>query len=188
MATNEALFAQNGRCGYVLKPEFMRRGAKKESEEGEKEEEKGEKEEESIQEKEDGDGKDKNTQTTWTSGAGDGALEARGKKRSISAKSPSVFASPLKSSCSLSSTTAGEDEEKASSSFSSSLASLSLLGPLLRIKITILSGQTIPKAGHQGDGGEVVDPFVVTKIHGLPPDKQKQATRAVKKNGKKRQR
>lgn len=51
-----------------------------------------------------------------------------------------------------------------------------------KIKITVISGQTIPKTG-QGDG-EVVDPYVVIKIYGHPNDKQKQKTSVVRANGK----
>lgn len=51
------------------------------------------------------------------------------------------------------------------------------------VKIRVISGQTIPKAG-QGDGGEVVDPYVVVKVYGHPNEKQKKKSNPVKNNGK----
>lgn len=58
-----------------------------------------------------------------------------------------------------------------------------------RIKITLISGQTIPKQTiqktGQGDGEFVeLDPYVVIKIYGHPNDKQKRKSTVVKSNGK----
>jgi hypothetical protein len=53
-----------------------------------------------------------------------------------------------------------------------------------RLKITVISGQTIqtPKSG-QGDD-DVVDPYVEVKLFGEPNQKQKFKTKFIKNNGK----
>ena len=50
------------------------------------------------------------------------------------------------------------------------------------MKLTIISGQHIPKA-NQDMEGEVVDPYVVVKIVGHPADAQKVKTEIISNNG-----
>jgi phosphatidylinositol phospholipase C delta len=50
------------------------------------------------------------------------------------------------------------------------------------LKLTIISGQHIPKA-NQDIEGEVVDPYVVVKIVGHPADAQKVKTEIIRNNG-----
>ena len=50
------------------------------------------------------------------------------------------------------------------------------------MKLTIISGQHIPKA-NQDIEGEVVDPYVVVKIVGHPADAQKVKTEIIRNNG-----
>jgi len=50
------------------------------------------------------------------------------------------------------------------------------------LKLTIISGQHIPKA-NQDIEGEVVDPYVVVKIVGHPADAQKFKTEIIYNNG-----
>lgn len=50
------------------------------------------------------------------------------------------------------------------------------------MKLTIISGQHIPKA-NQDTEGEVVDPYVVVKIVGHPADAHKVKTEIIKNNG-----
>ena len=52
-----------------------------------------------------------------------------------------------------------------------------------QLKLTIISGQHIPKA-NQDMEGEVVDPYVVVKIVGHPADAQKVRTDIIRNNGK----
>jgi phosphatidylinositol phospholipase C delta len=54
--------------------------------------------------------------------------------------------------------------------------------PSVQLKLTIISGQHIPKA-NQNLEGEVVDPYVVVKIVGHPEDAQKLKTDVVRNNG-----
>lgn len=87
----------------------------------------------------------------------------------------------------------GDDEEEREEKEEEELMSPPQLEE--RMKITILSGQTIqaPKRG-QGDdstpvttadvGGDVVDPYVEVKIFGEPNNKQKFKTKHIKNNGK----
>jgi len=51
-----------------------------------------------------------------------------------------------------------------------------------QLKLTIISGQHIPKA-NQDIEGEVVDPYVVVKIVGHPADAQKFKTEIIYNNG-----
>lgn len=51
-----------------------------------------------------------------------------------------------------------------------------------QLKLTIISGQHIPKA-NQDMEGEVVDPYVVVKIVGHPADAQKVKTEIISNNG-----
>ncbi|GFG35396.1 hypothetical protein Cfor_10126 [Coptotermes formosanus] len=54
--------------------------------------------------------------------------------------------------------------------------------PSTKLKLTIISGQHIPKANQEMEG-EVVDPYVVVKIVGHPADAQKCKTDMVRNNG-----
>jgi hypothetical protein len=57
-----------------------------------------------------------------------------------------------------------------------------LCSPSTKLKLTIISGQHIPKANQEMEG-EVVDPYVVVKIVGHPADAQKCKTDMVRNNG-----
>ncbi|KAK7871352.1 hypothetical protein R5R35_006064 [Gryllus longicercus] len=50
------------------------------------------------------------------------------------------------------------------------------------MKLTVISGQHIPKADNDAEG-EIVDPYVKVKIAGHPKDNQKFKTEAVRNNG-----
>lgn len=52
-----------------------------------------------------------------------------------------------------------------------------------KVKLTIISGQHIPKPGQATDG-EVVDPYAKVKIYGHPKDKFTFKTKFVRNNGK----
>ncbi|XP_069699232.1 1-phosphatidylinositol 4,5-bisphosphate phosphodiesterase delta-4-like isoform X2 [Periplaneta americana] len=54
--------------------------------------------------------------------------------------------------------------------------------PSTELKLTIISGQHIPKAD-QNLEGEVVDPYVVVKVVGHPADAQKSKTNPIRNNG-----
>ncbi|XP_021921017.1 1-phosphatidylinositol 4,5-bisphosphate phosphodiesterase eta-2-like isoform X2 [Zootermopsis nevadensis] len=54
--------------------------------------------------------------------------------------------------------------------------------PSAQLKLTIISGQHIPKA-NQDLEGEVVDPYVTVKIIGHPADEQKLKTDIIRNNG-----
>ena len=52
----------------------------------------------------------------------------------------------------------------------------------IKLKITIISGQHIPKP-EQDIEGEIVDPYVVVKIIGHPADAYKCKTEPIRNNG-----
>lgn len=99
---NEALFAQNGRCGYILKPEFLRT----------------------------------RRDSSLTADSGSDAV-----------------------------TSAPQHTAE------------------WQIKITVISGQTIPKVGQVETSGEVIDPYVIIKVYGHGNVKQKHRTCSIKNNG-----
>ena len=52
-----------------------------------------------------------------------------------------------------------------------------------RVKMTIISGQHIPKSNNSLVG-EIIDPYVKVKVYGHPADKFEYTTKPVKNNGK----
>ena len=53
-----------------------------------------------------------------------------------------------------------------------------------RVKMTIISGQHIPRAGKSLEG-DVIDPYVKVKVYGHQADKFEYKTKAVRNNGRK---
>lgn len=62
------------------------------------------------------------------------------------------------------------------------LTSTDIPNPGVKILITILSASQLPKPGG-AQKGEVIDPFVVVSVHGVPEDVAEQKTKTVDDNG-----
>jgi phosphatidylinositol phospholipase C, delta len=59
--------------------------------------------------------------------------------------------------------------------------------PSLRLTVEVIGAQHLPKVGKLGEGtsskGEVIDPYVVVQVNGLPCDEWKEQTSVVDNNG-----
>eukprot|EP01119_Soliformovum_irregulare_P023275 TRINITY_DN8110_c1_g2_i1.p1 TRINITY_DN8110_c1_g2~~TRINITY_DN8110_c1_g2_i1.p1 ORF type:complete len:973 (-),score=258.80 TRINITY_DN8110_c1_g2_i1:173-3091(-) len=70
----------------------------------------------------------------------------------------------------------------ASENFSWDPKNPKIFGKIRNLTVKILSGRTFPKTSN-GTKGEVIDPFVIVRMHGLPGDSRSYQTGMIKNNG-----